>query len=88
MPIQSSKPDISRTVSPKMREEDIISEISLRPRSLEEYVGQSAIKLHLSVAIESAKIRKNTLEHILFMDHLVLEKRQFQQLLLMRWDRP
>ncbi len=49
-----------------MREEDIVSEISLRPKSLGEYVWQSAIKSHLSVAIESAKIRKNTLEHILF----------------------
>jgi Holliday junction DNA helicase RuvB len=67
MSIQSSKsPDIARVVGPIVREEDIISEASLRPRRLEEYVGQEQMKLHLKVAIESARIRKQTLEHILF----------------------
>jgi len=67
MSIQSSKnPDITRVVKPEIREEDIISEVSLRPRKLDEYVGQEQMKLHLKVAIESAKIRKNPLEHILF----------------------
>lgn len=67
MSIQSSKnPDIPRTVSPKPQEEDIISEISLRPRRIDEYVGQSQMKHHLKIAIESAKIRNESLEHILF----------------------
>ena len=66
MSIQSSKPDIVRTVTPKLQEEEIVSEISLRPRSLGEYVGQETMKSHLRVAIESAKIRKAPLEHILF----------------------
>jgi Holliday junction DNA helicase RuvB len=66
MSIQSSKPDIIRTVTPKLQEEEIVSEISLRPRSLSEYVGQETMKSHLKVAIESAKIRKSPLEHILF----------------------
>ena len=66
MSIQSSKPDIVRTVTPKLQEEEIVSEISLRPRSLAEYVGQETMKSHLRVAIESAKIRKSPLEHILF----------------------
>ncbi len=66
MAIQSSKPDIMRTVAPALQEDEIISEISLRPRSLEEYVGQENMKAHLRVAIESAKIRKTPLEHILF----------------------
>ncbi|MBP9779432.1 Holliday junction branch migration DNA helicase RuvB [Candidatus Gracilibacteria bacterium] len=66
MSIQSSKPDITRTVTPKLQEEEIVSEISLRPRSLAEYVGQETMKSHLRVAIESARIRKSPLEHILF----------------------
>ncbi len=66
MSIKSSKPDIQRTVSPKIQEEEIISEISLRPKTLTEYVGQKTMKAHLVVAIESAKIRKSPLEHILF----------------------
>jgi len=67
MPIQSSKNgDILRTVSPKVHEEDVIPEISLRPRRLDEYVGQPQIKEHLKVAIASAQIRREPLEHILF----------------------
>lgn len=66
MSIKSSKPDISRIVKPEEIEEDIISEISLRPRRLDEYVGQKQMKAHLSVSIESARIRKVPLEHILF----------------------
>jgi Holliday junction DNA helicase RuvB len=66
MSIKSSKPDITRTVSPRLQDEEIISEISLRPKSLAEYVGQKVMKEHLSVAIGSAKIRNAPLEHILF----------------------
>ena len=66
MTIASSKPDITRIVKPEQIEEEIISEISLRPRSLKEYVGQKSMKEHLSVAIGSAKIRRSPLEHILF----------------------
>jgi Holliday junction DNA helicase RuvB len=66
MSIKSSKPNILRAVSPKLQEEEIISEISLRPKSLEEYVGQKSIKEHLKVSIQSAKIRRAPLEHLLF----------------------
>jgi holliday junction DNA helicase RuvB len=66
MSIKSSKPDITRTVAPTQAEEEIVSEISLRPRSLEEYVGQTEMKAHLRVAIDSARIRRTPLEHILF----------------------
>ena len=66
MAIKSSKPDIPRTVSPVQQEDEIISEISLRPRKLDEYVGQTQMKEHLSVAIQSARIRNKPLEHILF----------------------
>ncbi|MBP9812026.1 Holliday junction branch migration DNA helicase RuvB [Candidatus Gracilibacteria bacterium] len=65
MAIKSST-DITRIVKPEQAEEEIVSEISLRPRALAEYVGQEPMKKHLSVAIESAKIRKSPLEHILF----------------------
>ncbi|GAB0174204.1 MAG: Holliday junction branch migration DNA helicase RuvB [Candidatus Altimarinota bacterium] len=65
MAIKSSS-DITRIVKPEQSEEEIISEISLRPRTLGEYVGQESMKRHLGVAIQSAKIRKSPLEHILF----------------------
>lgn len=66
MTIKSSTSEIERIVKPLQREEEIVSEISLRPRALSEYIGQKQLKEHLKISIESAKIRKSPLEHILF----------------------
>ncbi len=41
------------------------NELSLRPSTLEEYVGQSAIKENLKVFIKAALERKETLDHVL-----------------------
>lgn len=40
-------------------------ELSLRPQTLEEYVGQSDLKENLSVFIHAAKKREETLDHVL-----------------------
>jgi Holliday junction DNA helicase RuvB len=66
MAIQSS--DFSqpeRIVETKLVLNDI-QEIQLRPSTLDEYIGQSQLKKHLSIAIQSAKIRNEPLEHLLF----------------------
>lgn len=44
-------------------EED--SEQSLRPKSLDEYVGQDAVKENLKIFIEAAKKREDSLDHVL-----------------------
>jgi Holliday junction DNA helicase RuvB len=65
--IESTNVEKQRVVSPKEKEIDQgISKNILRPKELSDYVGQETIKRHLSVSIGSAKIRKNTLEHLLF----------------------
>ena len=46
------------------REEDF--NVSLRPKTLDEYVGQQNVKQKLSIAITAAKQRSEPLEHILF----------------------
>lgn len=53
-------------VSPKRTEEDLKYEISLRPRSFEEYLGQEQIKENLKVAIAAARGRRDVLDHLLF----------------------
>jgi len=66
MAIKSTKDSSAeRVVTPKERENDTVNENILRPKTLEEYIGQEPIKKHLRIAIESAKIRKEPLEHIL-----------------------
>lgn len=65
--IESSKKNEKRIVTGKEKEIDknIFWNI-LRPKNLEDYVWQEKIKKHLKVSISSAKIRWETLEHILF----------------------
>ncbi len=46
-------------------EEDIF-EPSLRPQSLEEFIGQTHLKQSLKIQIEASSQRQDTLEHILF----------------------
>lgn len=56
----------SRFVSPSYTPEDAVEgEVSLRPRSLEEYIGQTKVKENLAVFIEAAKRRGDSLDHVL-----------------------
>jgi holliday junction DNA helicase RuvB len=45
--------------------EDIPSEVSLRPRLLDEYIGQEELKKNLKVFIEASKARSDALDHVL-----------------------
>ena len=45
--------------------EEEISEYSLRPQTISEYIGQTKAKENLKVYIEAAKKRKETLDHVL-----------------------
>jgi len=53
-----------RLISPTPREEDR-EEQGLRPRSLSEYIGQNKTKETLAVFIEAAKMRAESLDHVL-----------------------
>ena len=56
----------NRIVSAAEIPADAVSEDNpLRPRTLEEYIGQEKVKENLSVFIEAAKQRKETLDHVL-----------------------
>lgn len=57
--------EIDRIVSGKSSAEDIPLDVSLRPRHLNEFVGQARIKENLNIAITAAKGRGEALDHIL-----------------------
>lgn len=63
-----------RVIEPRPREEDLPVENSLRPRRLEEYIGQKTVKENLAVFIEAAKQRSEPLDHVLFHGHPGLGK--------------
>ncbi len=54
-----------RIITPEPREEDLVVENNLRPKRLDEYIGQEEIKESLRVFIEAAKKRKEALDHVL-----------------------
>jgi len=57
--------DNARIVSTKYQGDDSNSELSLRPKSLKEYIGQEKVKENLKVFIEAARERNETLDHVL-----------------------
>ena len=56
---------MSRLLSAIKEEEDISSELTLRPQTLKEYIGQSEMKKNLGVFIGAARKRKEPLDHVL-----------------------
>lgn len=57
--------DTERFVSSSMISEDIDTEVSLRPKTMDDYVGQTKVKENLKVYIEAAKKRNESLDHVL-----------------------
>ena len=55
----------ARIVEPQFSAEDTDVEFSLRPRKLNEYIGQEKAKKNLRVFIEAAKKRGEPLDHVL-----------------------
>ena len=55
-----------RIIDPAPQLDELPAEISLRPKTLEEYVGQVEMKRNLRVFIEAAKGRSEALDHVLF----------------------
>lgn len=55
-----------RIISTQIQEEDQKIETSLRPKTLDDYIGQAKTKENLKVYIEAAKLRNEALDHVLF----------------------
>ncbi len=55
----------TRLVEPGVLEEDAENENSLRPKTLDEYIGQQQAKENLSIFMQAAKGRGESLDHLL-----------------------
>lgn len=55
----------NRIISPDLEETDKDIELSLRPHTLNEYIGQEKAKENLKIYIEAAKTRGDVLDHVL-----------------------
>jgi Holliday junction DNA helicase RuvB len=57
----------SQFLAPVLREGDEEVEQTLRPRRLDDFVGQSGTKLQLEIALQAAKARGDALDHVLLV---------------------
>ncbi|MEE8547005.1 MAG: Holliday junction branch migration DNA helicase RuvB, partial [bacterium] len=57
--------DEERLITPVRVPEEADYEADIRPRMLDEYIGQTKVKENLRVFIEAAKERKDPLDHVL-----------------------
>ena len=54
-----------RLISPSDIQEDIILDVNLRPKYLNEYLGQTKVKENVDIFIKAAKRRGEALDHVL-----------------------
>ena len=71
--------DSARLISAEKRGED--ADATLRPQSLDEFVGQAAARANLKVFIEAAKARGEALDHVLFVGPPGLGKTTLAQIM-------
>ena len=69
----------ARLIAADRREEDL--DTSLRPRTLDDFTGQAAVRANLKVFIEAAKKRGDALDHVLFVGPPGLGKTTLAQIM-------
>ncbi len=55
----------ARVISPDDTNEDLAADISLRPRTMDEFIGQPVMREKLGIFLEAAKRRNEALDHTL-----------------------
>jgi Holliday junction DNA helicase RuvB len=56
----------NRLISPDLADEEQSLDLNLRPKTLDDFVGQVKLKENLKIFITAAKQRKEPLDHVLF----------------------
>jgi len=54
-----------RLLKPEPLDDDLQTELSLRPKKLREYIGQDKVKANLEISIAAARKRNDVLDHVL-----------------------
>src|SRR5437667_299594 len=62
---ERTPPERGTLLSPIPRAEERSFELSLRPKNLREYIGQSKVKENIEISIAAARKRGEALDHVL-----------------------
>ncbi len=73
--------DYERIIVPDFVEEDGDGEVSLRPKTLDSYIGQEKTKQKLKIFIDAAKMRGESLDHVLLYGPPGLGKTTLSQII-------
>ena len=57
--------DVSHILAADLHDADVVVESSLRPRNLDEYIGQREVKANLSILLTAAQARGEAADHVL-----------------------
>lgn len=63
---QTARTATDRMVAPELVEDDLALDRSLRPKRLDDYLGQTRVKESLSILIQAARQRGECMDHVLF----------------------
>ena len=88
MPEAANVVQLPREISGAATPEDQLVESSLRPRTLEEYVGQPKITTNLKIFLRAARARRESLDHVLFFGPPGLGKPTLSQIIAHEMDAP
>jgi Holliday junction DNA helicase RuvB len=57
--------ELDRIISPVLQNETEIVDRAIRPKHLQDYIGQAAVREQMGIAIQAAKARNEALDHVL-----------------------